>query len=296
MKHIRLSLLVLFVTLALSGCDFSNRQHGELMGGIGSSQVADNSEETSDRNSSDVNNDANDDSKQQVAAPKGVEIPAPLKDRDEQILVRKAYTVSYNKSMKIPNWVAWHLTSNHTSGPFKRGGIKFHEDDEVPFPKAMDTDYRRSGYDRGHLCPSGDNKWDGQAQEESFLFTNICPQVHGLNAGDWNEIEMQTRKWAEEFGDIYIVSGPILYKGKHKTIGSDKVVVPEAFFKVILCLRGKPKGIGFIYKNTGGNRPKGDYVNSIHQIERITGINFFPSLPDNVEKEVESQNNIDDWY
>ena len=89
--------------------------------------------------------------------------------------------------------------------------------------------------------------------------------------------------------------GEMSYKGKTKTIGDNKVAVPEAFFKVVLCMKGEPKAIGFIYKNGDGNRPKGDYANSVDQVERITGIDFFPSLPDNIEKKVEAECNPDDW-
>ncbi len=152
-----------------------------------------------------------------------------------------------------------------------------------------------SGYDRGHMCPSGDNKWSEQAQEESFLMTNMCPQVHNLNAGDWNEMEGQCRKWAKEYGDIYIVCGPILYRTKHKTIGQDKVVVPEAFFKVVLRMGSNPRAIGFIYKNQEGNRPKGDYVNSIAQIERITGIQFFSGMSAKQKQSLEKNVNLSDW-
>ena len=225
----------------------------------------------------------------------GLEIPTPLTDRPEQLLKRVGYTVSYNSVLKLPNWVAWHLTVAHTSGISKRDGIKFHEDEEVPRPRATDADYRRSGYDRGHMCPSGDNKWSCLAQEQSFLLTNVCPQDHQLNAGDWNEMESQCRRWAKRYGDIYIVAGPILFKCRHKTIGQNKVTVPEAFFKVVLCMKGYPKAIGFIYRNQPGNRPKGDYVNSVDQVERLTGIDFFSSLPDAVEREVEARCQLEDW-
>ncbi len=222
-------------------------------------------------------------------------VPAPLNDREEQILSRVGYTTSYNKDLRIPNWVAWRLTADHTDGPHKRGGIKFQEDYEVPAPRATDTDYRSSGYDRGHMCPSGDNKWDAEAQQQSFLFTNICPQGHNLNAGDWNEMEGKCRRWAEKYGELFIVCGPILYKGAHKTIGKNKVVVPEAFFKVVLRMGNNPSAIGFIYKNEDGNRPMGDYVNSVDQVERITRIDFFPALPDSLENIIESKANLKDW-
>lgn len=242
-----------------------------------------------------VENTAGEASAAEPVQPEGLEIPATDKGTRGIILKRTGYTVSYNKETLLPNWVAWQLTAEHTEGPAKRPRKAFHEDEDVPEPRATDGDYYNSGYDRGHMCPAADNKWSEEAMYESFLFTNMCPQDHGLNIGDWNEMEQACRKWAKKFGSVYIVCGPILYKSKHKTIGSNRVVVPEAFFKVVLCMTGKPKAIGFIYKNTGGNRPKGDYVNTVDEVERITGFDFFPSLPDNIEKEVESHCNLDDW-
>ena len=217
------------------------------------------------------------------------------KECAQQILRRVGYVVSYNPDNRIPNWVAWQLTESHTTGPYKRAGIGFQADSEAKGVQVTTFDYSRSGYDRGHMCPSGDNKWDKTAQLQSFLMTNICPQNRNLNAGDWNEMENQCRKWAKQYGRIYIVAGPILYNQKHKTIGKAKVVVPEAFFKVVLCMEGTPKAIGFIYKNEAGNRPKGDYVNSIDAIERITGFDFFPALEDALEAKVEAEANLADW-
>ena len=225
----------------------------------------------------------------------GLEIPAQLTDRKEAILRRTGYTVSYNEDLLIPNWVAWHLTSDRLTGPAKRKGISFMEDTEAPGVLVNTHDYARSGFDRGHMCPAGDNKWSQQAMRESFLLTNICPQAPSLNRGDWNEMEIQCRKWAETYGDIYIVAGPILYRGHHKQIGAHRVTVPEAFFKVVLCMKGEPKAIGFIYKNGDGNRPKGDYVNTVDEVERITGIDFFPSLPDETERRVEAKASLDEW-
>ena len=217
------------------------------------------------------------------------------KGTPEQILKRTGYVASYNKTNLLPNWVAWHLTAERTEGSAKRSGVDFAEDTEVPEPRATDWDYYNSGYDRGHMCPAADNKSSKKAMEESFLFTNMCPQNGNLNRGDWNEMEMACRKWAKKYGDLYIVCGPILYKGKHKTIGKNKVVVPEAFFKVVLRTGDDPQAIGFIYKNTSGNRPKDSYVNTVDEVERITGIDFFPSLPDDVEKKVEAECDLGLW-
>ncbi|WP_300700361.1 DNA/RNA non-specific endonuclease [Bacteroides sp.] len=224
-------------------------------------------------------------------------LPAPLKSMPEQILHRKGYTVSYNKDMKIPNWVAWELSPEKLVERESRTD-KFLPDPDLPQDEAVTTnDYKGAGMDRGHMCPAGDNRWHWKAMQESFYMTNICPQNHNLNRGDWKELEEACRKWAQAEGKIYIVCGPILYQQKHRTIGKQhRVTVPEAFFKVILCTTSTPpKAIGFIYKNASGNHPLDSYVNSVDEVERITGIDFFPALPDEVEDKVEATYNLSLW-
>lgn len=223
-----------------------------------------------------------------------IEKPAPLKGKSEIILNRKGYTVSYNKENKNPNWVAWHLTSEHADGEYKRIG-DYQEDTEVPKPRATKEDYGRTRWSHGHMCPAGDNKWDAEAIKESNLLTNICPQDRGLNSGLWNVIERDCRKWVRKYGDLYIVCGPVFLNSEHEVIGKNKVVVPEAFFKVILCLNPKPKAIGYIIRNNEGKKKRDLYINTVDEVEKITGIDFFPALPDDIENEVEAYSNRNDW-
>lgn len=224
----------------------------------------------------------------------GMEIPAKLKNTSELILKRKAYTVSYNTQTLIPNWVAWKLKAEYVDGNLERSN-DFREDTSVPLPRATKEDYRKSGWSRGHMFPAGDAKWDKQAMSESFLLTNICPQDTRLNSGDWNEIEKACRVWAKKYGEIYIVCGPLFYNTQHTTIGRNSVVVPEAFFKVVLRLQPQPKAIGFVCKNKSQNKTKDQYVNSVDEIERMTGMDFFPLLDDKVESVVESDADISEW-
>ncbi len=126
----------------------------------------------------------------------------------EQIIKRYAYTLSYNKDTRCPNWVAWHLTAEHIDGEVSRDR-NYYEDEDVPRPRATTFDYKGSGWTRGHMCPAGDNKWSEQAMQESNLLTNICPQHASLNSGVWNVIERNCRDWAQKYGDLYIVCGPI---------------------------------------------------------------------------------------
>lgn len=221
-------------------------------------------------------------------------MPAPQRNASETILRRKTFIVSYNRKTKLPNWVAWHLTAEHTDGPFRRLG-NFHEEMDVPKPRATLEDYWGSGWSRGHMCPAGDNKWDETAMYESFSLINVCPQNASLNSGLWNSIEIDCRRWANMYGDIYIVCGPLFLNQEHEVIGENRVVVPEAFFKVVLCLNGKPKGFGFIVRNTDGTKKRDLYYNSIDQVERITGLDFFSALPDSIEIVVEATCDINEW-
>lgn len=224
-----------------------------------------------------------------------VQLPICQNSTSEIILQRRGYDVSYNQNMRLPNWVAWHLTSDHIEGEARRPSNAWQEDLEVPIPRANSDDYRGNGWSRGHMCPAGDNKWDAEAMYETFLYTNICPQDARLNSGDWNEIEIQCRKWAQKYGDIYIVCGPVLYNKVYRTIGLNQVVVPAAFFKVVLCFNGAPKGIAFLCRNEGENHKIADYVTTISQVEQITGINFFPSLPIEIADKVKNKADINEW-
>lgn len=213
----------------------------------------------------------------------------------EQLITQYAYFTSYNPANRIPNYVSWCLTKEHTDGEVSRKGHKFHANDAVGGIKVESNDYTHSGYDRGHMCPAGDNKWNRTAMDESFLMTNICPQTHALNGGDWKELEEQCRYWAEKYGKIYIVCGPIVPKKAGKRIGYSKVLVPNGFFKVVLCLVGKPKAIGFIYTNNKDNKPMNTYAVSVDKVEKQTGIDFFTALKDDIEKQIERSFNLANW-
>lgn len=224
-----------------------------------------------------------------------IEIPAPMLNRPEEILRREGYTVSYNRANKIPNWVAWELSPAKLVERESRTD-HFLPDPDLPEAEAVTTnDYKGSGYDRGHMCPAGDNKWKWKAMVESFYMTNICPQNHNLNRGDWKELEEMCREWAKKEGKIYIVCGPVLYGTGHRTIGEHHVAVPDAFFKVVLAVGRHAKAIGFVCPNVSGNKPIRSYAKTVDEVEHMTGIDFFPALPDDLEEKVEAAYDWDDW-
>lgn len=226
-----------------------------------------------------------------------LEIPRLTSSKPEQILVRAGYTTSYNKSTKNANWVAWHLTSDHTSGRWSRDGIPYMVDMEVKGARQELEDWydHNLPIDHGHLCPAGDCKWSKDAMEQSFLLTNMCPQNSNLNRGDWEQLESRCRGWARHYGELYIACGPIFYSNDYITIGNNKVGVPDAFYKVVLHLGKKPQALGFIYPNEGEHHNMQTYVTTVDKVEEITGIDFFYNLPDEIENQVESTSNFNRW-
>lgn len=286
MRKIQSVLCLMVLTVALCACRQSEGEKPVVAQGADVQASADN-----------VSTTFYDTAKNEAKRPGGLEIPAPL-NRAEQILVRDGYTVSYNKDWKIANWVAWHLTKAHTYGKSDRSSIQFQEDDDTPAGRATNDDYYQSRYDRGHLCPAGDNRWDRRAHIQSFLLSNICPQNHGLNKGDWNDIEILCREWARKYGEVYVVTGPIFYDGVKQTIGRNRVAVPDVLFKVVLCTKNYARAIGFVVPNQGKHRDIRSYVTPIDEIEQQTGINFFPKLKPDTERRVEAAEHDDmvsDW-
>lgn len=226
------------------------------------------------------------------------EIPVSTKECAEIRLEQYGYTVSYNPDLCIPNWVAWELNEEKLVERESRSN-KFLPNPRLPEHQAVTTDeYKGSGWDRGHMCPAGDCKWHWHAMDESFYMTNICPQNHNLNRGDWKELEEACRRWAM-VEPVYIACGPIMYRTpRHGFIGKQfKIRIPDAFFKVVLTgvQSGKPRAIGFIYKNEAGNNKRDKYVNSVDQVERITSMDFFSVLPDSIEQRVEADYRLADW-
>jgi len=218
------------------------------------------------------------------------------KGTSDRVLQRQGYVTSYNKRTRTPNWVAWTLTKAHTYGRQQRSEERFEEDLEVAEPRATFQDYYNTGYDRGHMCPAGDNKWSQEAMMESFLMTNICPQNHGLNKEDWNDLEIQCRSWAREYGEVTIVCGPLFeYEGDPRRIGKNKVMVPTGFFKVLYCAEPEPRTLGFIFKNNGKRQPWRQQVCTVDEVESRTGFDLFYLLADDVETAVEAEADLKAW-
>lgn len=212
----------------------------------------------------------------------------------ETIVEYEAMTVSFNPELHIPNWVSWELLGSETMGNEERSN-KFITDMNVA-GCATTNDYRGSGYDRGHIAPAADMRWSQTAMQQSFLMTNIAPQLHSLNGGAWKKLEEKCRVWAQADSAIIIIAGPITTDPVNEYIGETQVAVPQRFFKIIASpWANPPRGIGFIMPN---GKVKGGIqaaAVSIDEVEAATGHNFFSQLPDSIERLIESECRFNYW-
>lgn len=224
----------------------------------------------------------------------------PETNRDKYPLIRhNGYVLAYDEAHEQARWVAYILNGEELDRPWNDRKDNFRADPEVPSGSAEPTDYYRSGYDRGHLVPAADRAFDAAAQDETFFMSNISPQAAQFNQGIWRELEETVREWAQKYDQLYIVSGPVLTEAPKRTIGQrNKVSVPSRFFKVILDLEGpEQKGIGFLLPNQVSFDPLYEYAVPIDSVEQYTQIDFFSELmPDDLERAIESDLNIDFWY
>lgn len=231
---------------------------------------------------------------------KEVDFVLPAYQSTDDIVRHDGYVLRYRDAYKNADWVAYPLLANEITGEAERDREQFRPDPMVRSGTALSSDYTRSGYDRGHLAPAGDFKFSQRLTRESFYMSNVSPQVPLFNRGIWRELEEQVRAWAWRDKGLYVVTGSVLKPGL-PTIGRvNEVSVPARFYKVILyCNKPQIRMIGFLLNNEGSDRSIREFVVPVDQIEQLTGIDFFPKIPDQLEQRLESQlraRMIDEWF
>lgn len=211
-----------------------------------------------------------------------------------QVIHHQFYSLSYNEKYEQAEWIAYELNKEQLLGlPNKRP--YFEQDPKVTTQSAHYRNYKNSGYNKGHLCPAGDRKFSTEAYNETFFTSNISPQTYEFNSGVWNRLEEKVRYWAQKYQKLYIVTGGILTPNL-KTIGSEKVAIPQYFYKIILNDNGTEiKAIAFLMPHEKSDKGLYQFVTSIDEIEKLTGIDFFPELPDELENELEKSSNYKSW-
>ena len=202
------------------------------------------------------------------------------------------YSLAYNEQHEQAEWVYYKLTPEMINGSAQRND-NFREDIKVKTKSAQLSDYRGSGYDRGHLAPAASMAINSTAMSESFLLSNMSPQHPSFNRGAWKNLESAVRKWALKKGVIYIATGGI-FTDIITTIGSNEVSVPGHYYKVLYSPKDNEM-IGFVMPNKGIEEPIEHYIKTVDYVEGLTGIDFFASLDDSIEKEIEGRVNKSSW-
>lgn len=213
-----------------------------------------------------------------------------------QVVVHTYYTLSYSEKHEQPEWVAYILTKSSIEGNTKRKDA-FRSDPEVTTGSAAVSDYKKSGYDRGHLCPAADMKLCKESMSETFFMSNMSPQTPSFNRAIWKNLEEKFRVWTLDRDTLYVVTGPVLDTTLTKTIGKNEVYVPELYYKIALDLNQESSSmIAFLMPNKKCEEPIEHFAVPVDSVEKITGIDFYPDLPDKEEEELESRVKTEGWF
>ena len=226
---------------------------------------------------------------------------------DNYLMVKNAYTLSYNKNKGTANWVSWHLSTAWQGDTPRQNN--FSPDPDLPqdWYEVTPSDYSRSGFDRGHLCPSSDRDATIEENQETFFMTNMTPQAPDHNQNIWKNLEEYERFLTEQGNEVYIIAGTIGEGGTGtsgfaKTVGKkDNITVPAFLWKIIVVLPIGQNDVFRISENTriitvnipnensvGGNSWK-NYRVSVDELERLTGYDFLSNISVDIQGVVEGR-------
>lgn len=207
-----------------------------------------------------------------------------------ELLCRKGYLLAHSPEHKTPIWVIEHLTAEKAQGSIPRYN-KFRPDPDLKEGERAElSDYKKSGYDRGHMAPAANMRWDQQAMIECFFLSNMVPQTgRGMNQGIWKNLEEHIRDWALDRAELYIFTGPIYEGGIRETIGKNRVAVPTHLYKIVYD-PNKAEAIAFIMPNEkldSKDMPK--YIVTIRDVENKTSLDFLSNLDKQAQDVIETK-------
>ncbi len=211
-----------------------------------------------------------------------------------QIVTYTQFTLSYNEEHEQADWVAYELTKQEVESSQPRCNC-FKTDKSITTGSANKKEYASTGFDLGHLCPAADNNMSAEANRESFLMSNISPQLPGFNRGAWKKLEELVRDFAVKYDTLYVVTGPV-FLNNLGSIGKDSITIPGYFYKVLLRKEGnKFYSMAIMMPQLGATDNFRAYVIPVNALESITGIDFFPALDNHIENRVEGQYQPNRW-
>lgn len=220
----------------------------------------------------------------------------PLTATTDTIVSYTGFDLAYNEQFEQAAWVAYVLTREEIESGSVERSDNFRSDKNISTGSASLADYRGSGYDRGHLAPAGDMKWDTEAMSESFYLSNMSPQNPRFNRGVWKSLETQVRNWALEKDSIYVITGPVL-DPIDNYIGENQVGIPPYYYKVLVDLSPPDHSlIAFLLPNAASSDSLMSFAITVDSLEEFTGYDFFAGAPNPEMMDwLERQYNLDSW-
>ena len=264
-------------------------------GGEAASQVAEDTKGLLDNPDAEVGRAVNSTRRQAYSSPRFLEEPVAL---DTSALVRiyhRAYTVAFQTRWHQPRWVAYQLTRSEVGGGEPRR--KFTPDPAIASMTALDAYYKNSGFDRGHLAPAADMAFDNEAMKQSFYFSNVSPQMPSFNRGIWKQLEERVRAWAARYDSLYIATGPLFLREDTAYV-KGYLPVPTHFYKALLVhCQGRWQAVAFcLPQSATGTESYWLYSLTVDSLQRVSGLDFFSLLPDELEYPAERRVDLQFWH
>jgi endonuclease G len=216
-----------------------------------------------------------------------------------QLVNHSAYSLCYNEEAEQAWWVSYTATKAQVQDVAARRN-NFHVDELVKTGSADPKDYSHSGYDRGHLAPCDDFKSSQEICDETFAMSNMTPQLHVFNAGRWKTLEEYVNRKAHYGKTILVTCGPIFNKSKESIlkIGRNEVWVPKSCYKILFTGdSGTPRMLAFVMDNSALPKEQLYYWSTtVDEVEKLTGLDFFASMPDELEDKLEANKDLSYWF
>ncbi len=218
---------------------------------------------------------------------------------------RRGFAIGYDRDSGQPRWVSYKMTADEVNAAAVPRTDDFREDPYLHTASSFPDDYEKSGYDRGHMAAAADMGYSSRTMSESFYMSNMSPQFPEFNRGIWKDLEFLVRRWAAQYGELYVITGPVLRQNEHRhTIEGTGIVIPEMFFKVIYVPEGgtaaeprQAKMIGFMLPNSQqkNTRQLYEFAVPVSKVEQCTGLNFFNLLPEKTQRYLENKCDVNEW-
>ena len=218
----------------------------------------------------------------------------PVSHSDCEVVKHTYYSLCYSKKHEQASWVYYLLSDSMIVGSSERKNY-FPKDVFVTTGTSSYGDYTNSGFDRGHLLPAADMKWNQFAMNETFLMSNVAPQNRGFNQyGLWKKLETHVRKWVVERKHLHVFVGGVLTENLEK-MSNTNISVPKYFYKILFD-EANFTSIAFLLKNSNDSKNLTDFVVPIDSVELITNIDFFSVLTEKKESILERSVELEGWF